>query len=144
MYATATASPAPAAAFGFANAYRQVSVQTGVHSASPHRLVAMLYEGLLDALAQARGAIAEADIELKGRAIGRALRIIDEGLRGTLDLERGGKIAADLDGLYAYVTTRLTHANLRNDASALDECRNLIQPVHEAWTAIAGQVEAGG
>jgi flagellar protein FliS len=51
----------------------------------------------------------------KGRAIGRAVRIVDEGLRAGLNLEAGGRLASDLHELYGYLNLRLTQANLRND-----------------------------
>jgi flagellar protein FliS len=120
-----------------AGAYKQVHLNTGVDGASPHGLVVMLFEGLTDALAQARGAMRSGNIEQKGRAIGRAVGIVTEGLRGRLNLQEGGKLAADLDELYAYITIRLIHANLRNDESALDECNRLLEPVRMAWSQIA-------
>ena len=121
--------------------YAAVGVETGVAGASPHRLVAMLFDGFVDAIAQARGALASGQIEAKGRAIGRAARIVDEGLKASLDLKAGGALAADLAELYAYVTLRLTQANLKNDAAALDECLGLIQPLRQAWAEIAPRVE---
>ena len=121
------------------SAYRQVGVETGVGAASAHRLIAMLFEGLVDALAQARGALLAGRIEDKGRAIGRAVRIVEEGLRAALDEAQGGKLAADLKALYSYVALRLTEANLRNDAAALEECGRLVEPLRSAWQAIAPQ-----
>jgi flagellar protein FliS len=102
----------------------------------------MLYDGALDAIAQARGAMQAGQVEWKGRAIGRATRIVEEGLRSNLDLAGGGKLATDLSDLYAYVVQRLLHANLHNDAAALDECRSLLEPLREAWAAIAPQAAA--
>ena len=122
-----------------AGAYKQVHLHSGVDGASPHKLVVMLFEGLTDAMAQARGAIRSRNIEQKGRAIGRAVGIVTEGLRGRLNLQQGGKLAADLDELYAYITIRLIHANLRNDETALDECSRLLEPVRLAWSQIADQ-----
>jgi flagellar protein FliS len=119
--------------------YRSIGVNTGVDAADPHRLVTMLYEGFLDAVAQARGAMKVGDIERKCRTIGRASSIVDEGLRGGLNLEAGGELALQLNDLYAYVTLRLTQANLRNDEQALEECVRLIQPLRDAWIAIAPQ-----
>ena len=119
-----------------ATAYRQVGVETGVAGASPHELVAMLYAGLFDTLAQARGALQAGQIEAKGRAIGRAVRIVEEGLRSCLDEERGGPLAANLKSIYGYVVLRLTQANLHNDVAALDECAQIIEPVRNAWLAI--------
>ena len=120
----------------FANAYRQVGVETGVSGASPHRLVQMLFDGFIDALAQARGAMRAGQIEQKGRAIGRALRIVDEGLKASLNIEAGGELAADLNDLYAYTSVRLMKANRHNDEQALEECRRLIEPLREAWARI--------
>ena len=79
------------------------------------------------------------NLELKGRAIGRAVRIVDEGLSAPLNLEKGGTMATDLRDLYTYITLRLTHANLRNDEAALEECTRLIEPLRSAWASIADQ-----
>lgn len=121
--------------------YRQVGVASAVDAASPHRLVTLLYDGLLESLAEARGAIAVRDVEAKGRAIGRAVRILEEGLRGGLNPEGGGDLARNLDDLYRYVSQCLTVANLRSDPAALAECYGLIEPLRDAWVAI-GAVEA--
>jgi flagellar protein FliS len=119
-----------------AGAYRTVGVETGVDGASPHRLVAMLFEGFGVAVAQARTAMSKREIEAKCNAITKAVRIVDEGLRANLDIAAGGKLAEDLAALYRYVTLRLTEANLRNDPAALDECASLMEPVRSAWAAI--------
>lgn len=117
------------------NAYLRTGLETRAVDADPHQLVAMLFDGLFESLAQARGAIRSGDAAAKGRAIGRAVRIVDEGLRGALDLQSGA-LAHNLHDLYAYVTLRLTRANLKGDEAALDECASLLQPLREAWTAI--------
>ena len=78
------------------------------------------------------------EVERKGRALGRAVRIVEEGLRAGLNLDAGGKLAADLNNLYAYVGVRLTQANLRNDEKLLDECQQLLQPLRDAWMTISG------
>jgi flagellar protein FliS len=128
---------------GFANAYARVGVETSVNSASAHKLIELLFNGFMDALVLARGAMRAKQIEAKGKAIGRAARIIEEGLKAGLNMEAGGKLAQDLSALYAYVALRLTAANLRNDEAALDECQNLIEPLRQAWITIGPQVEAG-
>ncbi|MES2959468.1 MAG: flagellar export chaperone FliS [Pseudomonadota bacterium] len=124
-----------------ASLYASVGVETGVSGASPHRLVSMLFAGFVDAVAQAKGAMQSGQVEAKCKAIGRAARIVDEGLKASLDIGGGGALAADLADLYAYVTLRLTQANLRNDAHALDECLALMQPLRQAWASIAPQVD---
>jgi flagellar secretion chaperone FliS len=128
---------------GFANAYARVGVETSVNTASAHKLIELLFNGFMDQVTLARGALRAGQIEAKGAAISRAARIVDEGLKAGLNLEAGGRLATDLDSLYAYVTLRLLAANLRNDELALDECARLIAPLRDAWVAIGPQVEAG-
>ena len=125
-----------------ARAYSTIHVETGVASADPHRLVELLIDGALEALAEAVVALQRRDLPAKGRAITRAVSIIDEGLRGGLDRERGGAVAAQLDTLYTCVTHRLTQANLKNDLALLNECRGLLMPLREAWQAIRPQAVA--
>jgi flagellar protein FliS len=119
-----------------AHAYRRVGVETGVDAATPHQLVTMLFDGFGDAIAQARAALQRCDIEAKCKAITRAVRIVDEGLKASLDVRAGGKLAEDLLALYGYVALRLTQANLNSDGAALDECQTLLEPVRSAWAAI--------
>jgi flagellar protein FliS len=124
-----------------ASAYRQVGLETATSSASPHKLVEMLFDGFQDAIARARGALAARQIEAKARAISHAARIVEEGLKAGLNLAEGGALAADLNDLYAYIGVRLTHANLHNDVAALDECARLMEPVHSAWAEIGPRVQ---
>jgi flagellar protein FliS len=125
-----------------AGVYQQVHVSSGVMGASPHGLIGMLFDGLLGALAEARGAIRSRNVAAKGKAIGRAVRIVDEGLSAALDLEQGGALAADLRALYSYVALRLTQANLHSDEAALEECVRLIEPLRSGWAAIADNAGA--
>lgn len=118
------------------SAYAQVSVETGVAAADPHKLIGMLYEGLLQSLAQAREAMLANDTARKGETLSKSIRILEEGLRGSLDRERGGDIAAQLDGLYEYMVMRLLSANLKNDMTALDEVARLITELRDAWQAM--------
>lgn len=123
-------------------AYSQVQVTTGVDGASPHRLVQMLFEGLMESMAKARGAIRAGNIEAKGEAICRAVRIVEEGLKAGLNVGEGGQLAQDLRDLYAYVVVRLTYANLYSDEAAVAECVKLIDPIARAWSDIGQQPAA--
>jgi flagellar secretion chaperone FliS len=143
-FANTTASPRSTQRAFASNYYRQTGVQTGMEAASPHRLVVMLFDGLMEAISQAQGAIGTDNVELKCRAIGRALRIVDEGLKGALDLQQGGSLAADLSDLYGFVIQRLTEANLHSNTAALEDCKRVIEPLREAWIAIGPQAEATG
>ena len=125
-----------------ANAYRQVAVDSRIDGASPHQLIAMLFDGLQQSLAAARGAIGRGDTEGKGRHIGRAVRILEEGLKGGLNPSDGGALAANLRTLYSYCVTRLTQANLKSDATAVEEVAQLVAPVADGWADIAAVAQA--
>lgn len=118
------------------NAYRQVGVASAMTGASPHDLIMMLFNGLIESLHEARGAMKRQDVELKGRLIRKAVRILEEGLRGSLNLEQGGEVAQNLDVLYAYCCSRLTAANLNNDEALIVEVCELLEPVASGWKAI--------
>ena len=140
MFASA-ASSRSASSSSFAGAYRTVGVETGVAQASPHELVAMLFDGFNAAVAEARLALAQGQVEKKCAAMGRALRIVDEGLKAPLDAA-GGDLTEKLSALYGYIALRLTQANLNNDVAALDECVKLMEPVRSAWLAIGPAASA--
>jgi flagellar protein FliS len=138
MYSPQTASPFGRFG-GMASAYRQVGVETSVESASPHQLISLLFDGYMESITQARGAMRNGQIEQKGRAISRAARIVEEGLKASLNLQEGGSLAGDLQALYDYLTRRLTLANLRNDDAMLEECAQLVEPLRQAWREIGGR-----
>lgn len=119
-----------------ASAYRQVGVQSGVDGASPHMLIKMLFDGLIQSLNAARGALQRGDTAEKGRQIGKAVRILEEGLKGGLNPAQGGEIARNLAALYDYCVSRLTLANMRNDMALVEEVVSLITPVAQSWSEI--------
>jgi flagellar protein FliS len=114
--------------------YQQVNTQAATY-ADPFELTGMLFNGALDRIAQARGAMESRDVALKGERIGKAIAIID-GLRASLDHQVGGELAANLESLYDYVQRRLVHANLHNDTDALDEAARLMREIKAGWDAI--------
>jgi len=121
--------------------YNKINLQTGIESASPHRLIQMLMDGALARLAQAKGHMKANSIAQKGEDISMAISIIG-GLRDSLDHKKGGEIANNLDSLYEYMTHRLMESNLKNDVSMIDEVYGLLVEIKSAWDAIANQPEA--
>jgi len=124
-----------------ATAYQSTGIETSVNGASPHQLIVLLFDGLLQALNAARLAMQRKDIEAKGKQIVRAVRLLEEGLKAGLDMEHGGELARNLRNLYDYCSVRLTQANLRNDVEAIDEVQRLIHSVAEAWKHIGTQAQ---
>ena len=121
------------------DAYAQVGVETGVAAADPHRLILMLYDGTLAAIAKARLAMSRKEIAAKGEAISKAIEIIDGGLKASLDMKVGGVLAERLAALYDYMLARLLAANLRNDPAILDEVARLLNELRDAWAQIGQQ-----
>jgi len=122
--------------------YRAVRSHGLVAEASPARLVQIMFEQILEHLATAQGCMARihdnlplTDVITKGRALGKAIRLIDQ-LNNTLDMERGQKIAANLRALYIYMLARLTLANVTNDSKIVAEVASLILKVKSGWDQI--------
>ena len=120
-----------------AKAYSKIGVETGVAAASPHSLILMLYDGATHAVRDARRHLEAGETADKGRAVSRAISIIDEGLKGCLDANAGGEIAAHLADLYDYMCRRLLLASLKDDAAGFDEVVRLIEALRSAWATIA-------
>lgn len=116
----------------FLKQYVQTSVETGLESATPHRLISMLYRGALDRINQARGLMEQNNYAKKGELISRAMAII-AALRSGLDFNSGKEVAENLDALYEYCNRRLFEANRENDPQILEEVSSLIRTVADAW-----------
>jgi flagellar protein FliS len=119
------------------NAYKNVGLESGVAAADPHKLILMLYQGALLAIASAKNQMLRKQIPAKGASISKAIKIIDEGLKACLDVKAGGEIGKNLFDLYDYMNQRLLIANLKNDASILDEVSHLLKELKEAWESIS-------
>lgn len=117
-----------------ASAYQRINVETSMHTIDQHQLVTLLYAGVLNAVATARGALARGDVSAKCASISKAVRILEEGLRTALDREAGGALANNLDALYDYALRRLILANAKNDDAMLEEVSRLIEPVAQGWS----------
>lgn len=121
-----------------ASAYKRASVEASVDMADPHQLVNLLFEALQRSVGAAKLHLQAGDVPNKCTQIGNAIRILEEGLRAPLDLEKGGEIAANLNSVYEYCVTKLVLANARNDMAALDEVQRLIEPIASGWKQIQG------
>ncbi len=115
--------------------YTNVHNRGSVEEASPHKLVDMLFEGALQRIAQAKGAMQFGNIEVRGEKINSAVSIVG-GLRESLNTDEGGEIAGNLDALYVYIQNILYSAHAKNDAAKLDEATSLLLELRSAWTQI--------
>lgn len=115
--------------------YSSVATHGGVASGDPHRLTLMLLDGALDRIQKARGCMQRGDMGQKALLLQRVMAIVAE-LRGSLDLERGGALAGNLNELYDYIGRQLLRANAENRSASLDEVASLMQQIRSAWAAV--------
>ena len=119
-------------------AYAKIEVESAVMSASQQQLVIMLFDGALSALVRARLFLADGNIPAKGLALSKAINIIENGLKVGLVENNGDELTQNLIALYAYMVRRLLHANVNNDASAIEEVETLLRNIADGWKAVAG------
>lgn len=124
-----------------AAAYGRVDVESHVLSASPHKLINMLFDGALKAIKAAKLHMEQQNVPAKAQSISKALDIVNMGLAAALDKEKGGELAERLEQLYSYVAELLLQANLKNDVAKLDEAAELLEQIGSAWKEIQPQVE---
>ncbi len=119
-----------------ANAYASLRAESAVHSADPHHLILLLFEGVENALSMAKLHAEQGNVAARGVAISKSIDIIVNGLKSSLDLELGGELAERLSALYDYMASRLLWANMKNDIATIEEVQYLLGEIHEAWRLI--------
>ena len=112
--------------------------KSSVSSASPLRLVIMLYDGALRFMEAGKHAMQSGDIYVQNENIQKAQRIITE-LMATLDMEQGGEVAGNLSSLYSYIYNRLVEANMEDRPEHIDECVQLLRDLRESWAELETQ-----
>jgi flagellar protein FliS len=119
-----------------AKAYGNVGINTGVATADPHHLIVMLFDGAISALRNAQLHIRAQRTAEKGMEITKAIRILEEGLKASLDHKAGGEIATHLAALYDFMTRHLLSANKDNNVVAIAEVLGILQGLRDSWIAI--------
>ena len=112
--------------------YQQVDLDAQAASASPHQLVIMLIDGLLDELERVRGHIADKRLGEKGAGITRCMNIL-VGLDSALDIESGSEIAENLHQLYDFCQVELYRASISNDLAKLANVEQVMNNIREGW-----------
>jgi len=118
--------------------------ETQIKTATPGKLILMLYDGAIRQLNQA-----VEDLEVQDRRYDRisnslikAQDIITE-LMISLDFDRGGEIARNLFALYVFMNGRLLDANIRKDPAPLQDVKRMLTELREAWAAVAAKAGGG-
>ncbi len=122
--------------------FRQVGVSIQVDTADPHNLIAMLFDGLLERLARARGYVERGQVKEKGEMLSKSIAIVD-GLRASVDCDSGGELGRSLSDLYDYMEVRLLQANTGSDVRAIEEVASLVRELKTGWDGIAPMENRG-
>lgn len=116
-----------------AQAYSNVGLETQVLSASPERLITLLFDGALSAIAKARLHMQQGNIAERGMAISKAIDIVDSGLKAVVDQEAGGEVARNMVATYELVLYHLMQANLNADEEKLALAESILKEISSAW-----------
>lgn len=116
-------------------------LETAVETASPARLIVMLYDGAIRFINTAIDAMQNRQYDQQNYYLQRAQKILAE-LISSLDFTRGGEIAENLFRLYTYMYNQLVEANLQDSVERAQHVVNLLAELRKAWDIVASQGEA--
>lgn len=120
---------------GSLQAYKRVSVDSQLTSATPHRVISMLMAGAIERLIQGKAAMEQGSIAMKGERLGKALDIVIS-LRSCLSMEDGAEIASNLDALYDYMIQQIYKANQENLGEPIEDVIGMLREIKSAWDQI--------
>lgn len=122
---------------GSSQSYRE----TDINTASPARLVVMLYQGAIRFIKQAEEAVHARNIEGKRVAVDRTIAILQH-LNGSLSFDHNEVLAKDLCRLYEYLVQRIMEGSANLQAEPFREAAGLLAKLLESWEEVARQEEA--
>ncbi|WP_087021631.1 flagellar export chaperone FliS [Thaumasiovibrio subtropicus] len=126
---------------GSLKAYKKVSIDSQLTSASPHRVIQMLMAGAIERLIQGKAAMSQGEVAQKGERLGKALDIVMS-LRACLSMEEGGEISENLDALYDFMIRQITLANQDNNPQPIDDVVEMLREIKSAWDQIPEEYHA--
>ena len=119
-----------------ARVYGRTDRQTAVMVSSSVGLVILLYDRLLQRLAEAKRSLVTRDIPARSEAISKSIELIEIGLISSLDVRQGGDIAARLKIHYDVWIAKLFNANMKASVELLDEVEQEVQTIKSAFSQI--------
>lgn len=123
------------------NKAAQAYFQTKVNTTDQGQLLLMLYDGALSYLQQARDKMLARDFAAKGILISKVIDIVNE-LSASLNMDKGGSLAENLNNLYILCTARLLQANLKMNVEQLDSVAHILSGLRGAYAQIIETPEA--
>ncbi|NIY48676.1 flagellar export chaperone FliS [Cedecea colo] len=122
-------------------AYAQVDLQSQLAGATPHQLITMLFDGAHNAILRAKIYFETGNLARRGEMISKAINIIDNGLRASLDHQKGKAIAQEMEMLYEYMSRTLLECNLHNNPEKLAHVDELLMNLATTWKEIDPQLK---
>ena len=116
-------------------AYQKTTVNAEISVADPYYVTKLLYQGLFERLAQAKGAIERGDLALKAKKLSTATAIL-ENLRSTLDFSQSKSIAQGLYDIYSYMIDQVAEASLNLMTQPIDNAIRALMTIKKAWDSI--------
>ncbi|MFT5294061.1 MAG: flagellar protein FliS [Colwellia sp.] len=113
-------------------AYKKVDIESSIMSSEPHQIIVMMFDGALQSLAIAKGAIDRKDFELKSQSISKFSNIISA-LRNSLDFDAEPVVSQNFDELYVYCLDVINDISVSMDASRINDIIELLKPLRNAW-----------
>lgn len=118
------------------SAYAQVSLESQVAGATPHQLITLLMDGAISAMTRAKIYFESGNIAKRGEMISRAINIIDNGLRASLNHEVGGAVTEEMESLYEYVSRNLLLLNQQKKPEQLPHLIEIMTTLSTTWKEI--------
>ncbi|MEC9384542.1 MAG: flagellar export chaperone FliS [SAR324 cluster bacterium] len=115
----------------YQNAYKKASVNT----LDQNKLIIMLYDGAIKNASFAVEHMKTGEIEKVHNCLVKAKNIVTE-LMATLNMEKGGDIAKNLQSLYSYMFSQLIEANMEKKTQPIIVVIDLLKELRAAWVEI--------
>lgn len=119
-----------------AKTYKSIEIQSKINTASPHQLINLLFEGLLEKLRFAHESAQRAETSSMNEAISTAIEIVGE-LHSSLSTQVESELPYNLARLYEYIQRQLLRARISNSVQILEEIAALVEPIADGWQTIA-------
>ncbi|MHA6481278.1 flagellar export chaperone FliS [Paenibacillus sp. strain BS8-2] len=121
----------------------QAYQKNNYETASPHRLITMLYDGAIRFMNQSIANVQAQDIAATNLSLTRAQDIMNE-LIACLNFEQGQEVATNLNSIYRYTIDLLVQANIQKRVEPIEEAIVIVKDIREAWQAIGREVAMNG
>lgn len=108
---------------------------TNVITADPKKLVIMCYEGAIENLKIGKERLLQQDYDGKNKSFIKVQDIINE-LLCSLDFEKGGQVAKNLESLYNYMLRRIVDGDIKKDTGAIEEVVGMLGELLSAWEKV--------